>query len=157
DYWKGDYILFTSGTIAGQCRLITSFTAASDTITFAPATTQAVSTQTYEILPSGAADVRLWNGTAPNNLIAGRVDANAQALAASVVDDIWAKTMTELSAVPAISASVLAALSWVFELARNRITQTASVQTVFKDDATTTLATSAVSDNGTTYERPEFV
>jgi hypothetical protein len=52
DYWAGDWILFTSGTIAGQVRLITAFTPASDTITFAPATTQAVSTQTYEIIPA---------------------------------------------------------------------------------------------------------
>jgi hypothetical protein len=53
DYWVGSLIVFTSGTIAGQARQITGFNAGSDTITFAPATTQAVSTQTYEIWPSG--------------------------------------------------------------------------------------------------------
>ncbi len=51
DYWAGDIILFTSGVIAGQARVITAFDPATDTITFHPATTQAVSTQTYEILP----------------------------------------------------------------------------------------------------------
>jgi len=66
DYWKGCYILFTSGTIAGQVRLITGFTPASDTLTFAPATTQAVSTQTYEILSTAAAfvDVKQFDGSA---------------------------------------------------------------------------------------------
>ena len=53
DYWKGMLIVFTSGTIAGQARIITGFTASSDTITFAPATTQTVGTQTYEIWPVG--------------------------------------------------------------------------------------------------------
>lgn len=50
DYWTGDIILFTSGTIANQARVITAFDPATDTLTFTPATTQAVATQTYEIL-----------------------------------------------------------------------------------------------------------
>jgi hypothetical protein len=49
DYWKGAIIEFTSGTIAGQCRVITGFNPATDTITFSPATTQAVGTNTYKI------------------------------------------------------------------------------------------------------------
>ena len=55
DYWKDMAILFTSGTISGQARLITAFDAATDTITFSPAVTQAVGTNTYEILPNVAA------------------------------------------------------------------------------------------------------
>lgn len=85
DYWKGNFILFTSGNISGQCRLITGFTPGTDTVTFTPATTQAVGTNTYEILPAGAMDLRLWNGTAPSSLIAGRVDANTQAMANDVI------------------------------------------------------------------------
>ena len=52
DYWAGSLIVFTSGNIAGQARLITAFNASTDTITFTPATTQAVATQTYEIWPA---------------------------------------------------------------------------------------------------------
>ena len=55
DYWKDMAILFTSGTIAGQARLITAFDPATDTITFSPATTQAVGTNTYEIISNVAA------------------------------------------------------------------------------------------------------
>jgi hypothetical protein len=55
DYWKGQIIVFTSGTINGQARLITGFTP--DTTTFAPATTQAVGTQTYEIWPGARVDL----------------------------------------------------------------------------------------------------
>jgi len=57
DYWKGGLIKFTSGTISGQTRSITGFTAATDTLTFEPATTQAVGTNTYELLPFGRADL----------------------------------------------------------------------------------------------------
>lgn len=85
DYWKGCWIRFTSGTISGQVRLITGFTPATDTITFAPATTQAVSTQTYEILPAARIDIGLWLGSLPNDLISGRVDANTQAMANGVI------------------------------------------------------------------------
>lgn len=51
DYWVGQMLVPTSGNIAGQARYITGFNAATDTLTFAPATTQAWTTQTYEIWP----------------------------------------------------------------------------------------------------------
>ena len=57
DYWKGSLIRFLSGSIAGQTRLITGFTPGTDTITFAPAATQAVGTNDYEILPWGDVDL----------------------------------------------------------------------------------------------------
>jgi len=57
DYFVGSWIRFTSGTITDQTRLITGFNFTTNTITFAPATTQAVGTNTYEIIP--AADIRL--------------------------------------------------------------------------------------------------
>lgn len=85
DYFKGDFILFTSGNISGQCRLITGFTPASDTVTFSPATTQAVATQTYEILPAARVDLELWLGSVANALVSGRVDASVGAMAAAVM------------------------------------------------------------------------
>lgn len=84
----------------------------------------------------------------------GAIDADA--LASDAVTEIWAKAMSELSAVPAVNGTVLEALSWIFTIARNKITQTSTTQTVFKDDGSTTLATSTVSDNGTTATRGEF-
>jgi hypothetical protein len=85
DYWKGNFILFTSGTISGQCRLITGFTPGTDTVTFAPTTTQAVGTNTYEILAFGRVDVQNWLGSVVNALIAGRVDASVGALATGAI------------------------------------------------------------------------
>lgn len=85
DVWNGAWILFTSGAVANQTRLITNFDAVTDTTTFAPAATASIGAGiTYEILPAGAVDVQSWLATvtahvAPNALIAGRVDADAQA------------------------------------------------------------------------------
>jgi hypothetical protein len=54
DYWNGQVILFTSGSVANQSRLITDFDAATDTVTFAPAVAASVGAGiTYEILPFG--------------------------------------------------------------------------------------------------------
>lgn len=220
DYWKGCWVLFTSGTISGQVRLITAFTPGTDTITFAPATTQAVGTNTYEILPAARSDVELWDGSAVNPLISGRVDANAQALGTGVIvagtfgagaidaaaiataaidadalaadcitaakianaaidaatfasgaidaaalatdaaneirDAVWAKVMAELASVPGVTASVLDALQWVFLLARNKVTQTATTQTLRNDADSATVGASTLSDDGTTFTRGEF-
>lgn len=78
DYWAGALITFTSGTLNGQSRLVTAFNAATDTLTFAPATTVAVLTHTYRLIPHARVDLHLWAGVVTNALIAGRVDANAQ-------------------------------------------------------------------------------
>jgi hypothetical protein len=64
--------------------------------------------------------------------------------------------MTELSAVPGVTDDVLKALSWCFTLSRNRLEQTATTQTLRKDDGTTALATSTHSDDGTVHIRGEF-
>lgn len=128
DHWVGSCILFTSGSLNGQCRLITGFNAATDTITFAPATTQAVSTETYEILPRGRVDVHSIAGTAQtaldiNTILVdtnelqqdwangGRLDNILDARASQTsVDDL--PTNSELStALAAADDAVLAAIA----------------------------------------------
>ncbi len=91
DVWNGSWILFTSGAVANQVRLITDFDAASDTITFAPAATASIGAGiTYEILPAGAVDIQSWLGlvtalVSPNALVTGRVDTSVGAMAANVL------------------------------------------------------------------------
>jgi hypothetical protein len=72
------------------------------------------------------------------------------------VANVWAQAMTELSAVPGVTASVLSALQWVFLLSRNKITQTATTQLVRNDADSATVGTSTVGDDGTTFTRGEF-
>lgn len=85
DFWKGSIIIFTTGNLQGQARLITGFTPANDTITFSPDTTQAVGTHGYRIEPAGRADIELWLGSVVNALVSGRVDASVGSMAADVV------------------------------------------------------------------------
>lgn len=68
-------------------------------------------------------------------------------------------TIPDLSAVPSYGAggmSMQDALGFLIALARNKMTQTASTTTLFKDDGSTTLATSSITDNGTTLTRGEL-
>lgn len=89
DYWKGSIIVFTSGTISGQARLITGFTPASDTVTFAPATTQAVSTETYIIIPAGRVDVNSWLGsTAAATSLPGVPEVDLTHVNGSVISNV---------------------------------------------------------------------
>jgi hypothetical protein len=116
------------------------------------------------------------DGRIPAALVSGRIDASvgamagavvtaaaiatdaidADALAADAVTEIWAKAMSDLAAVPGATDSVLAAINWLFELARNKVTQSSTTQTLKKDDAATTLATAAVSDDGSAFTRGEW-
>ena len=55
DYWaKGMQIVFTGGTSNNQTSCVTGFTPATDTITFSPAVTDAVSTDDYTLVANGA-------------------------------------------------------------------------------------------------------
>lgn len=83
DYWKGRLILFTSGNIAGQCAIVTDFVVATDTFTFAPPVTQAVSTQNYVILPG----ISVWDDTLAEHLISGSTGAALNA--AGSAGDPW--------------------------------------------------------------------
>jgi len=77
DYWNDMVILFTSGAIVGQSRLITDFVAATDTLSFEPAVAASVGAGfTYEILPGARADVQMWLGSLVNALLSGRVDVS---------------------------------------------------------------------------------
>lgn len=84
----------------------------------------------------------------------GAIDADA--LAADAVDEIWAKAMSDLAAVPGATDSVLAAINWLFELARNKREQTATTETIYKDDGATALAISAKTDAGATFTLGEY-
>lgn len=84
-----------------------------------------------------------------NNLSAAQV--KTQVVAALNTD-----TYAEPSSVPAATATLVAKIGFLMALARNKITQTGTTQTLYADDGSTTVATAAVSDDGTTATRSEF-
>lgn len=95
------------------------------------------------------------------NAAAIAVDAiGAAELAADAVTEIaagvWAQTMTELAAVPAVTGTTLAALEWLFLLARNKVTQTSTTSTLRNNADGATIGTSTVSDDGTTFTKGKW-
>jgi len=117
-----------------------------DTIVFSP--------QTIPILPASAyasqvdANVTQWNGSAvatPNTNGVPKVDVTHILGTAGAT--------TELSAIPSATASFWDRISFLFMRGRNKMTQTSSTTTLYKDDGTTSVGTSTVSDDGTTFTR----
>ncbi len=63
---------------------------------------------------------------------------------------------TELSAIPTTTGTLRQKLNFLFEYFRNKRTVTASTETLFKEDASTSLGTSTISDDGTTFTHNEL-
>jgi len=78
------------------------------------------------------------------------------AINAQVVDVLSTDTHAEASGVVGATASLKDAIVWLKTLARNKITQTATTQTLRNDADDGNIATATVSDDGTTATRGEF-
>jgi len=75
---------------------------------------------------------------------------------AQLLDVLNTDTFAELSGVPAATSTLVDKLNWLFMLARNKVTQTATTQLVRNDADSATVGTSTHSDDATTYTRGEF-
>lgn len=92
----------------------------------------------------------------------GAIDAAATAadylaeINAEVKDVLETDTHAEPAAVPAATSSLKDKINWLFALARNKITQTATTQTLRNDGDAGNIATAAVSDDSTTFTRGKW-
>jgi hypothetical protein len=80
-------------------------------------------------------------------------------LSTASVTAIWAKAMSDLSAgAPSATASALTALNYLYEYWRNKVVtdKTNEEIIVYKDDGTTKLCESNLSDDGTLFTKGEF-
>ena len=77
-------------------------------------------------------------------------------LNAASINLFWDEAMVETTGAPAITGTFRAGFEWMFALSRNKITQTATLQTLRNDADGADLATSVVSDDATTYVRNEW-
>ncbi|MGB1373813.1 MAG: hypothetical protein ACPG6R_11875 [Aequoribacter sp.] len=75
---------------------------------------------------------------------------------AQVLDVLNVDTFAESSGVPAATASLVDKIAFLTTLARNKITQTASTQTLRNDADSGNIATSTQSDDATTYTKGEW-
>lgn len=168
-FYTDCWIVLTGGTGAGQARRISAYVGATKVASIAPNwITNPDNTSTFAVLPRGQVNVNANQdktgyavgtaGIAAAAFATDAIDANAlKADAANEIRDaVWAQAMTELAAVPGVTGSVLQALEWVFLLSRNKVEQTATTQTLRKDDGSTSLAASTHSDDGTTHTRGKF-
>lgn len=80
----------------------------------------------------------------------------AAAISADVASEIWSEAAVEPTGVPAVTASMLSSVSWLLALSRNKITQTATLQTLLADNTANTIAASTISDDAVTFVRNEF-
>ena len=89
--------------------------------------------------------------------IAALNDLSGAEVNTEVLDVLATDTFAESSGIPGATATLVAKIGWLATLARNKITQTATTQLVRNDADDGTVATSTVSDDGTTAIRGEFV
>jgi hypothetical protein len=80
-----------------------------------------------------------------------KADVNAE-----VVDALATDTYAEPSSVPAATASIAAKIGYMMALARNKITQTATTETLRNDADSGNIATATVSDSAGTFTRGEW-
>ena len=131
DHWNGALLIFRTGTNAGYTAVVTDFDAASDTLTFAPAVPSNVTTESYGLIPG-----------------LGHT--------AAITDAVWAQAMTELGSVPGVTGTTLAALEWLFLLARNKGTQTSTTKTLRNAADDADIGTSAISATSDVFTRGEW-
>jgi hypothetical protein len=98
---------------------------------------------------AAADDAVLAAIAALNNLSAAQVNAQ-------VLDVLNVDTFAEPAAVPAATATLAAKIGWLMVLARNTVQQTATTQTLKADNGSTTIATAAVSDDGSEFVRNKW-
>jgi len=94
-------------------------------------------------------------GSTSGDGIRGTVTSGS-AFGDALVDSILDRAITEPSGVWAWPASLRKVVGWMGALSRNKITQTATTQTVRNDADDATISTSTHSDDGTTHTRGEF-
>jgi hypothetical protein len=107
-----------------------------------------------------AAGVRSAVGLASANLdaqlaaIAAFVDTEVAAIKA--VTDQLAAAQAEPVAAPPANATPLQKIAWLAVLARNKVNQTAGAAALRNDADSANIATAAVSDDGTTFQRGKW-
>lgn len=88
--------------------------------------------------------------------LAGLNDLSAAQVNAEVVDALITDTYAEPSSVPSSTSSLKDKINWLFALARNRVTQTSSTQTLRNDANSANIGTASISSDDTTFVRGEW-
>lgn len=120
NFYRFALLAITSGTGAGQSRMVVGYTGSSKVATVGNNWyVNPDATSVYTILPWGSVDVRSWRGGTPNALVSGRMDSSvgamatnsltAAALAADAVSEIGDEVAAELATYDGPTAAELTA------------------------------------------------
>lgn len=101
-----------------------------------------------EPLAANATATTLYGG-----LIQSHLDIEVSSRATSNAADVWADVGDTATGPPPLAPTRAQEMDWIFTLNRNEINQTSTVKSVLGTATTITLATAAVSDDGTTFIR----
>lgn len=112
-------------------------------------------------ISSDSSDAIATRGRFYIDLTSTEMDANVVCLAfrdsstgaSTIAQRIIYTAPTELSAAPTKSSGVDEKLTALYEYFFNKRTVTATAETLYKDDGSTTLASNTLSDNGTTVSK----
>jgi len=156
--WTGNITGNLSGTIGSNLDL--DSTAEFDTYNATVVTAVGnIETDTGTTIPAtittAQADLNTITGASGVLIDTDAVDADA--IKADAVTEIWSILMIDLDAgAPAYNATANVALNWIFEAWRNQTWSTSTEITIYKDDASTPLVESTISDDSTTFKRQEM-
>jgi hypothetical protein len=179
DIFKNDEIVITGGTGQGESALITAYDGTNKDCTVSPALVITCDgTSTYEIVPAHAhaenlgADAVDTTSMADNTITSDKIAAGAitsseapnldaaistratpAQVNTEVLDVLTVDTFPEAGSVPAATSSIKDKLNWLFLLARNKRTQTATTAAVRNDADGADVATAGVSESGGTTTR----
>jgi hypothetical protein len=151
---NGNIVVPHGGTGRGQAGLgIIGYVASTRVATLDRTPTVALDTTTVVTVYPAAGQ-----GTDPASYVRANVKAvDDGTTEAANLKTAMASTIAEVSAVPPANAPIWTAIKWLLALSRNRITQTSTTKALKNDANSGNIATAAVSDDGTTYDRNEWV
>lgn len=111
---------------------------------------------TAAVIATDAIDSDALAASAITEIQAGLSTLTAAQVNGEMVDALATDTYAEPASVPAATSSLKDKISWVFTLARNKITETSTTQTLRNDADSSSVATATVADDGTTFTRAEW-
>lgn len=139
DELAGCVAFIESGTGAGQARTVLSNTNAASPVCSVD--------RNFTTAPDNTSVIRLY---------AGSLGATLTEQAAVIAPAVAAVAGSEPSSVPAVNATLIQKIDWLFTLSRNKLIQTATLQTLKADNGSTSIATAVISDLAGTFTREEW-
>lgn len=133
-----------------------SLTAAKFGSNFISATSLAADTIDANAVSAGAVS-EIQSGLATSAEVTALNDISAADVNAEILDVLTTDTFAEPGSIPAATTTLEDKISFLYTLARNKVTQTASTHTLRNDADDGSIGTSTTSDDGTTFTRGEWV